>query len=113
MFTLALSLTLVVAGSTADTLTLRSNAPDPVACERAAESMAACTLTAFRLTGSDERPVLDGRLDDAVWALATAAVQFRQFEPDPGEPGTERTEARIRLRRRCRVCGDAHVRFES
>jgi hypothetical protein len=57
--------------------------------------MDACTLTAFRLTGSDERPFLDGRLDDSVWALATAAVQFRQFEPDPGEPGTERTEARI------------------
>ena len=57
--------------------------------------MSACTLTAFRLTGADERPVLDGRLDDPVWALARAAVQFRQFEPDPGEFATERTEARI------------------
>jgi hypothetical protein len=95
MFALALSFTLVVAESTADTLAFRSSILDPVACERAAESMDACTLTAFRLTGSDERPFLDGRLDDSVWALATAAVQFRQFEPDPGEPGTERTEARI------------------
>jgi hypothetical protein len=48
MFALALSFTLVVAQSTADTLALRSTVPDPVACERAAESMAACTLTAFR-----------------------------------------------------------------
>ena len=91
----ALSLTLATAVSTADTVALRSDVPDPVACERPAESMAACTLTAFRLSGADERPVLDGRLDDPVWALATAAVEFRQFEPDPGEPGSERTEARI------------------
>ncbi len=92
---LALSLTLATAASTADTVALRSDVPDPVACERPAESMADCTLTAFRLSGSDERPVLDGRLDDPVWVLATAAVEFRQFEPDPGEPASERTEARI------------------
>jgi hypothetical protein len=38
---------------------------------------------------------LDGRLDDDAWADAMPAAGFRQFEPDPGEPATERTEARI------------------
>lgn len=39
--------------------------------------------------------VLDGRLDDAAWAAAQPATDFRQQEPRDGEPATQRTEIRI------------------
>ncbi len=44
--------------------------------------------------GEDE-PSLDGRLDEPVWRQATPATGFTQFEPDPGAPGSQRTEARV------------------
>ena len=90
-----LVLSLVTTVLLPDTVTLRIAAPDPVACERPADAPPACTLTAFRLMTADQRPYVDGRLDDAAWQLATAAHEFRQFAPDPGMAGTERTEARI------------------
>ncbi|HSJ23675.1 MAG TPA: DUF5916 domain-containing protein [Longimicrobiales bacterium] len=40
-------------------------------------------------------PVLDGRLDDAVWQRAPLATDFVQRSPHAGEPATERTEARV------------------
>jgi hypothetical protein len=40
-------------------------------------------------------PVMDGKLDDAVWALATPVTEFRQSDPHEGEPGSERTEVRV------------------
>jgi hypothetical protein len=40
-------------------------------------------------------PVIDGKLDDAVWKEATLLSGFTQFEPDNGKPETERTEVRI------------------
>ncbi|MDP9348030.1 MAG: carbohydrate binding family 9 domain-containing protein, partial [Gemmatimonadota bacterium] len=40
-------------------------------------------------------PVVDGRLDDAVWSRAEPAGDFVQMGPKPGEPATLRTEARI------------------
>ena len=40
-------------------------------------------------------PAIDGRLDDAVWATADAGDTFRQYEPEEGQPATERTELRI------------------
>jgi Domain of unknown function (DUF5916) len=43
---------------------------------------------------------VDGRLDEPAWTRAQVASGFRQFEPADGEPGTERTEARV-------VYGDA------
>lgn len=54
-----------------------------------------CVLTALRLADSMPRPELDGRLDEAAWELAVPATGFVQFTPDPGEPASERTEARI------------------
>ena len=43
-----------------------------------------------------ETPInLDGRLDEAVWDLATPATDFYQWQPNPGAPGTERTEVRF------------------
>lgn len=43
----------------------------------------------------EEAPVLDGRLDEALWSRAEAATNFTQREPDEGASATERTEVRI------------------
>ena len=40
-------------------------------------------------------PVIDGRLDDGVWARAQPITGFVQREPVEGEPVSERTEVRI------------------
>lgn len=43
-----------------------------------------------------EGPVrIDGRLDEAAWQAAPVISGFRQFDPDEGQPVSERTEARI------------------
>jgi hypothetical protein len=55
---------------------------------------------------ADERPVVqatpltgtievDGRLDEAAWALAPVSDGFTQVDPEEGQPVSERTEARI------------------
>src|SRR5688500_4137973 len=38
--------------------------------------------------------VLDGALTEAVWSAGTPATDFRQFEPNEGQPG-QRTEIRF------------------
>lgn len=40
-------------------------------------------------------PVIDGRLDDTVWASAPLAGTMQQQRPDNGQPGSEPTEIRI------------------
>ena len=40
-------------------------------------------------------PRIDGRLDDEVWALATAFGDFIQREPNVGALSTERTEFKV------------------
>ncbi len=40
-------------------------------------------------------PVIDGRLSEEAWALAPAAADFTQRDPDEGLPATERTEVRV------------------
>jgi hypothetical protein len=45
------------------------------------------------------RPVVDGRVDDAVWGDAEPFGAFIQQEPNEGEPATERTEVRFLLDR--------------
>ena len=40
-------------------------------------------------------PVIDGRLDDAVWAAAVPVGGFLQRDPDEGKPATEETSVRI------------------
>lgn len=42
-----------------------------------------------------EAPVIDGDLSDSVWAKAAVIDDFRQVEPDTGQPGSERTVLRI------------------
>lgn len=38
---------------------------------------------------------IDGLLDEPQWLLATPATGFAQFEPEEGEPATEKTEVRV------------------
>ncbi len=51
------------------------------------------SLQALRLSG--ETPAVDGVLDEADWASATVARNFVVFEPNEGEPASQRTEARV------------------
>lgn len=51
-------------------------------------------MTAVRVPDA-EPIVVDGRLDEAIWARAVPATDFLQFDPLTGEPATERTEVRI------------------
>jgi len=51
------------------------------------------TLTAVRLRGV--APVIDGRLDEPVWADAALATGFIQSRPRPAAPATLRSEARV------------------
>jgi hypothetical protein len=46
-------------------------------------------------TRVDHPPKIDGTLDDPLWQLATPVTDFRQREPNEGQPATERTEVRI------------------
>lgn len=57
-------------------------------------STAGPSVQAVRLVET-EQVVLDGNLDEAVWQRAIPATDFRQRDPDNGQPATERTEVRI------------------
>lgn len=57
--------------------------------------LATRTIDAARVAGAVAAPTLDGRLDDPAWRLATPATDFLQFDPAPGQPASERTEARV------------------
>ena len=51
------------------------------------------SISALRM-GADDHIVIDGRLDEAVWAKAEPATDFVQLDPKNGAPATERTEVR-------------------
>jgi hypothetical protein len=44
---------------------------------------------------TSEAPTIDGDLSDPVWAKAAVLDDFRQMDPNPGQPATERTVLRI------------------
>ena len=48
-----------------------------------------------RADRADAAPVIDGRMDDAVWARAAAVEGFVQREPVDGQPVSERTVVRL------------------
>jgi hypothetical protein len=48
--------------------------------------------TAIRVS---QAPAMDGKLDDPIWATATAVTDFRQVDPHEGQPASERTEVRV------------------
>ena len=62
-------------------LPARAQAPQPIR-----------ELTAVRAVPP---PVIDGRLDDPVWASAVPAGGFLQRDPDEGKPATEETSVRV------------------
>ncbi len=49
-------------------------------------------VDAVRLTGSIN---LDGRLDEPAWRTVPPATDFRQIQPQEGDPVTQRTEVRF------------------
>lgn len=53
------------------------------------------SLHAIRLQRDETGPVIDGRVEDAVWSRAEPASDFIQQQPDEGRPSTERTEVRV------------------
>ena len=51
-------------------------------------------IRAYRLA-EGESIVIDGAPDEAAWQKAPAATNFRQRDPDNGEPASEKTEVRV------------------
>lgn len=49
-------------------------------------------LKSVRMVRTDTPPMIDGRLDDAVWAQASVVDDFHQSQPIEGAEPTERTE---------------------
>jgi hypothetical protein len=56
-----------------------------------AEAQNVPQLTVGRLAG-EERPTIDGRVDEAIWSTVEPFSSFTQQEPAEGQPATERTE---------------------
>lgn len=52
------------------------------------------SIQAVRL-GEADTITVDGGLDEAVWQRAAPATDFKQRDPRPGAPATERTEVRV------------------
>jgi hypothetical protein len=50
---------------------------------------------AVAVRANPHAPDIDGKLDDAVWTTAQVISGFIQRDPNEGEPGSERTEARV------------------
>ena len=56
-------------------------------------ALARRTVTAVRLSGP--APVIDGRLDEAIWRSTPVATDFVQSAPRPGALAVQRTEAHL------------------
>lgn len=63
------------------------------AADEAGGARAVPRLEALRLDGGE--PEIDGVLDEAAWQAAMAARDFVVFEPNEGEPASQKTEARV------------------
>jgi len=77
---------IVIAGQAA----AQQSTPAPILPARPHDQ--APSAIAARRTGSIQ---IDGRLDEPAWQAATPVTEFRQFDPNEGQPASERTEARI------------------
>jgi hypothetical protein len=53
------------------------------------------SITAGKLDPSSEGPVIDGRVNDAVWQSVTPYSTFTQQDPIEGAPASEKTEVRV------------------
>jgi len=81
----AWSLALVLATTGADAFARQTTSPPPFTRP---------SVTAVRIDARDA-PVIDADLSDAAWEKAAVIDDFRQRSPNPYEPATERTVARI------------------
>ena len=79
-----------------------SNAEAPQAEQAAKDRSGRITAEA---TYIDHAPRLDGTLNDELWQSAKVISDFRQREPNEGEPATEKTEVRILYTRRALYFG--------
>jgi hypothetical protein len=73
-------------------LWLAASVAAAAAAPQASARDAAPLLRAVRTTSP---VVVDGRLADGAWALASAATEFRQRDPQEGAAASERTEVRV------------------
>src|SRR5437870_6565121 len=60
-----------------------------------ARGISQATISSAEAVRVDRAPKLDGSLDDPLWQSAKVITDFRQREPNEGEPATEKTEVRI------------------
>ena len=67
--------------------------------QAAAAQPAGTPLLIVGHAGEGQRPMIDGRVDDAVWGQVSPFTSFIQQEPNEGQPATERTEIRFLLDR--------------
>ena len=72
------------------TLSLAAAVASPAARNRPAGA-----LEPIALPSSASPPVLDGRLDDSIWATASHFDAFKTFKPDYGKEPSQRTEAYV------------------
>jgi hypothetical protein len=79
-------------------LLLTAGLAAPAAAQNGSEAATARVnppTAAMAMRAAPGAPQLDGRLDDEAWRTAPMISDFTQRDPDEGEPGTERTEARV------------------
>ncbi|MGH7458388.1 MAG: DUF5916 domain-containing protein [Longimicrobiaceae bacterium] len=67
----------------------------PTGAPYVADTTQILRVAAHRISASEGAPVLDGRLDEAVWAAADSITGFVEVTPAPGEPSDFHTVARV------------------
>ena len=72
--------------------------PHPVSAQPAASR----AFIAGSLPDTGEPPIIDGRVDDAIWQTIKPYTDFTQQDPTEGAPASERTEVRL-------MVGKGHV----
>lgn len=60
-----------------------------------AQTKPAPTMIAAKLDASAEGPVMDGRVNDAIWETVKPYDSFTQQDPTEGAPASEKTEVRV------------------
>lgn len=67
----------------------------PCAAQGQAPSGTARSVPSLRAERVTMPILLDGRLDEPAWSSAPAATDFKQHNPNEGQPATEQTEIRV------------------
>lgn len=93
MFRLILAIGLTAAAVPAFAQTTAAIDTHSQSAEDTSNLYARKTLHAVRIAG--DKPVIDGKLDEAAWRLAPMATDFIQSQPNPGKPASQKTEVRF------------------